>query len=66
VPYDPATGGPELRRYAAVLMAEDRSMDAEQALAQAQRDERTRFEDWYARHGQHGGDLDEDDEDTDQ
>jgi hypothetical protein len=65
VPYDPASTF-ALRRYAAVLMAEDLGLGAETALAWARLDEHIRFEDYYAR-THDDSDLDEDalDEDAD-
>lgn len=53
------------RRYAAILMQDNPELDAATALDQARQDERTRFEDYYARNHD-DSDLDELDEDADQ
>jgi hypothetical protein len=63
VPYEPASTF-ALRRYAAVLMAEDLGLVPETALTWARLDERTRFEDYYARTYGDDSDLEEADEDT--
>ncbi|MBW4722405.1 hypothetical protein [Saccharothrix obliqua] len=59
VPYSPATSQ-SVDRYAGVLMLDDPELPLDQARAQAQTDENTRFEDYYARYH---ADRD-DDEDT--
>lgn len=62
VSYDPAAGGVEQRRYAAVLMLDDPQLTAEQAEAQAVADEGIRYRDWQERFGEK---YDEEEEDED-